>query len=46
MSHNSINVMLVEDSPEYREVIKPALDDEPDMELSSPLVLPKGPWAV
>ena len=35
MSHNSINVMLVEDSPEYREVVKPALDDEPDMELSS-----------
>lgn len=35
MSHNSINVMLVEDSPEYREVLKPALDDEPDMELSN-----------
>lgn len=31
---NTIQVMLVEDSPEYREVIKPALDDEPDMELN------------
>jgi DNA-binding NarL/FixJ family response regulator len=30
-----INVMLVEDNPEYREVIALALEDEPDIELTS-----------
>ncbi|MFC1766915.1 response regulator [Planctomycetota bacterium] len=32
----TIRIMLVEDNPEYREVIHLAIEDEPDMELTHP----------
>ena len=31
---NSIRIMLVEDHPEYREIVGLALEKEPDLELT------------